>query len=139
MTPQVTLTDWIFFLLQVALSVAGIWLGIYLFLRQQREAQNERYKEINKSLENINSQVRGLSSKIQEVRTRLDNETAEIKTQIALIERTTSQTQSQIWLSHDRMVERVVTQLIGDKLALSVTKYRLESSGAFQNEEANTE
>jgi predicted membrane chloride channel (bestrophin family) len=122
-SPGITLTDWIFFISQVVLSIAGIWLGIYLYFRQQQEAQNERYREINKTLETISSQIRSLSNKFQEMRNQLDSEISEVRGQIALIEKTTSQTQSQIWLSHDKMVDKVVTQLISDRVTLSLTKY----------------
>lgn len=98
-TVSPTISDWIFFIAQIVLNLASIWLGIYFFIRQQRDAQNTRNEEIGRDLR-------------------------EILTAVKMIDRTTSDTHNHFVMSQTKMVEKAFT----DSIMMVEHKYLLNLS-----------
>jgi hypothetical protein len=56
--------NFIFFLLQIVLSIGGIWVGIYLYLRQQQETQMQKYDAIIASLNQLHEELSEVKNKV---------------------------------------------------------------------------
>ena len=107
------------FLSQIALNLAAIWLGLYLYFRQQREAQNERYEELRKSIDGLGTQLKDLSASFGAVHHDLKNELTHIKVRVAIIEDVTSKTQSgDVGVVSENFTTTVVSELITDKVKI---------------------
>lgn len=117
-------SDWIFFLIQIAIAVGSIWLAISLFFRQQRDSQNENYKELNQTINLLKDEIRQNNREIQNVKQAIVKETVEVKERITNIDKTTSQIHSQAWHTQDKMLGQVV-EILGGKVRGFTTNYEV--------------
>ena len=102
------LTDWIFFLLQLVLSISALWLAVYFYLRQQRDAQNEKYELIRKSQRELLNKLEVLTSQLHTLRNHLDSENSEIKQRVLLIEDTSTQTRDKLLDTHSQILDQLM-------------------------------
>jgi len=57
----------VYFLSQTLLGLVGIWIGIYLYFRQEKKEQDKRYDKILEHLEHIDRQILQFEGKIEKV------------------------------------------------------------------------
>ena len=122
-TTEITAAEWILALLQVVLGAVSIWIGIYFYLKQQQAAQNEKYDTISSNLEGLRTEIKALDKSVSALEGQINGNILELKEKVALVQNITSQTQDKIWLSHNSVVDRVITTFISDKIALKEITY----------------
>lgn len=78
-------------LLGILLSILGIWIGIYLYLRQDRKEQAEKYGSILKQLRELSKTVNRIEERLDTIDQSTNNvQNKLIEAQISLVQQFTT-------------------------------------------------